>query len=73
VVTATSGQALAGLDWLAGTRYASPAMERRRQLIAIQAGRQRQRQATPLLSKARVGHLNPQLWGGRAEPEAAGN
>jgi FkbM family methyltransferase len=63
---------LAGLDWLAGTRYASPAMERCRQLIAIRAGRQRQRQSTPLLNKASDGHLNPQLWGGRPKtPEAA--
>jgi Methyltransferase FkbM domain len=58
---------LSGLDWLAGTRYASPAMERRRQLIAIRTGRQRKRQPTPLLVKESAGHLNPQLWGGRAE------
>src|SRR5262249_20926065 len=56
---------LAGLDWLASTRYASPAMERRRQLIAIRAGRQCQRQPMPLLVKQSAGHLNPQLWGGR--------
>jgi hypothetical protein len=68
-----SADTLAGLDWLAGTRYASPAMERRRQLIAIRTGRQRERQASPLLSKASAGHLNPQLWGGRAEPAAPGN
>jgi hypothetical protein len=54
---------LAGLDWLSGTRYASPAMERRRQLIAIRAGRQRERQPSPLLSKASAEHLNPHLWG----------
>jgi FkbM family methyltransferase len=60
------------LDWLAGTRYATPAMERRRQLIAIRAGRQRQRQPTALLNKASDGHLNPQLWEGRSEtPEPA--
>lgn len=58
---------LAGLDWLAGTRYASPAMERRRQLMAIRAGRQRERQPTPLLVKESAGHLNPQLWGGHGE------
>jgi FkbM family methyltransferase len=58
---------LSGLDWLAGTRYASPAMERRRQLIAIRAGRQRERQPSPLLSKASADHLNPHLWGGRGE------
>jgi FkbM family methyltransferase len=58
---------LAGLDWLASTPYASPAMERRRQLMAIRAGRQRERQASPLLSKASAGHLNPQLWGGLAQ------
>ena len=58
---------LAGLDWLASTPYASPAMERRRQLMAIRTGRQRERQASPLLSTAGAGHLNPQLWGGRAE------
>jgi FkbM family methyltransferase len=56
---------LAGLDWLASTQYASPAMERRRQLIAISAGRQRQ--SSPLLSKASAGHLNPQLWGGQGQ------
>jgi hypothetical protein len=55
---------LAGLDWLAGTRYASPAMERRRQLVAIRTGRQRERQSSPLLSKASAAHLYPQLWGG---------
>ena len=58
---------LAGLDWLAGTRYASPAMERRRQLMAIRTGRQRERQPSPLLSTASAGHLNPQLWGGRSD------
>jgi FkbM family methyltransferase len=58
-------ETLAGLDWLAGTPYASPAMERRRQLIAISTGRQRQRQASPLLNKTTAEHLNPQLWGGR--------
>ena len=60
-------ETLAGLDWLAGTPYASPAMERRRQLIAISTGRQSQRKPTPLLVKASAGHLNPQLWGGRGE------
>ena len=55
---------LAGLDWLAGTSYARAAMERRRQLIAIRAGRQRGRQSSPLLSKSGPGHLNPRLWGG---------
>ena len=60
---------LAGLDWLAGTRYASPAMERRRQLMAIRAGRQRERQSSPLLSKASAAHLNPQLWGGQLSRE----
>jgi len=54
---------LSALDWLAGTRYASPAMERRRQLMAIRTGRQRERQPSPLLSKASAEHLNPQLWG----------
>jgi FkbM family methyltransferase len=58
-----AAETLAGLDWLAGTRYASPAMERRRQLIAIRTGRQRERQPSPLLSKASPEHLNPQLWG----------
>ena len=58
---------LAGLDWLASTPYASPAMERRRQLIAIRAGRQRERRASPLLIKTSAGHLNPQLWGGQAQ------
>src|SRR5262249_35056710 len=59
------------LDWLAGTRYATPAMERRRQLIAIRAGRQHQRQPTPLLSKASDGHLNPRLWDGPPKPKAS--
>jgi len=59
---------LGGLDWLATTPYASPAMERRRQLMAIRAGRQNERQASPLLSKASPGHLNPHLWGGAPEP-----
>lgn len=59
---------LAGLDWLASTAYASPEMERRRQLTAIRAGRQRQRQPSPLLAEAGAGHLNPQLWDGRPEP-----
>jgi FkbM family methyltransferase len=60
-------ETLAGLDWLAGTRYASPAMERRRQLVAISAGRQRERQSSPLLSTASAEHLNPHLWGGPAD------
>lgn len=59
---------LAGLDWLTSSPYASPAMERRRQLIAINAGRQRERQFSPLLSKASGGHLNPDLWGGHGQP-----
>lgn len=58
---------LAGLDWLAASAYASPEMERRRQLTAIRAGRQSQRQPSPLLVEARAGHLNPQLWGGPPE------
>jgi FkbM family methyltransferase len=58
---------LASLDWLCSTRYASPAMERRRQLMAIRIGRQRERQPAPLLEKPSAGHLNPQLWGGSAE------
>jgi hypothetical protein len=57
---------LASLDWLSSTSYASPALERRRQLMAIRAGRQRQRQASPLLSKESAEHLNPQLWEGGA-------
>jgi FkbM family methyltransferase len=57
---------LAALDWLSSTPYASPAMERRRQLMAIRAGRQRHRQSAPLLVTASAGHLNPQLWGGRS-------
>jgi FkbM family methyltransferase len=64
---------LAGLDWLATTAYPSPAMERRRQLMAIRVGRQRERQPSPLLSKASAGHLNPQLWGGRTDPAGPGN
>lgn len=62
---------LGGLDWLASTPYATPAMERRRQLIAIQAGRQRERKPTPLLVKKSAGHLNPQLWGGMEAAQAA--
>jgi FkbM family methyltransferase len=62
---------LAGLDWLASTPYASPAMERRRQLIAIRAGRQRQRQSSRLLSEASAAHLNPQLWDGHPETAEA--
>jgi FkbM family methyltransferase len=58
---------LAALDWLCSTPYVSAAMERRRQLMAIRAGRQRERQSSPLLSKASAEHLNPQLWGGPAE------
>ena len=58
---------LLGLEWLAASPYASPEMERRRQLTAIRAGRQRLRQPSPLLLKAGAGHLNPQLWGGRTE------
>lgn len=58
---------LAGLDWLCSSAYASPGMERRRQLMAIRAGRQRQRQFSPLLNKASAEHLNPQLWDGCGE------
>jgi FkbM family methyltransferase len=58
---------LAGLDWLCSSPYASPAMERRRQLMAIRAIRQHQRQSSPLLSKASAEHLNPQLWDGCGE------
>jgi FkbM family methyltransferase len=60
---AVPGGTLLALDWLSSTPYATPAMERRRQLVAIRAGRQRERQSSPLLSKASAGHLNPQLWG----------
>ena len=59
---------LPGLDWLCASPYASPAMERRRQLMAIHVGRQRRRQSSPLLNKASAGHLNPQLWDSRGEP-----
>jgi len=62
---------LASLDWLCSTRYASPAMERRRQLMAIRVGQQRGRQTSPLLSNASDGHLNPQLWDGPPEPRAS--
>ena len=50
------------LDWLQNTPYASPAMERRRQLTALHAGKQQQLGPTPLLQASSVDHLNPELW-----------
>jgi FkbM family methyltransferase len=58
---------LAALDWLSASPYASPPMERRRQLMAMRAGRQSGRQSSPLLIEASAEHLNPHLWDGRTQ------
>jgi FkbM family methyltransferase len=49
---------------LENTPYDSPAMERRRQLIAVLSGQQPHLVAAPLLREASVDHLNPELWNG---------
>ena len=50
------------LNWLQDTPYASPAMERRRQLAALQTGKQQHLCPAPLLQEASPDHLNPELW-----------
>jgi hypothetical protein len=50
------------LAWLEGTPYDTPAMERRRQLIAILTRQQPHLRPSPLLREASVDHLNPELW-----------
>jgi FkbM family methyltransferase len=53
------------LAWLENTPYDSPAMERRRQLIAVLSGQQPHLCASPLLREASVDHLNPEVWNAR--------
>lgn len=50
------------LDWLQNTPYASPAMERRRQLTALYTGKQQHLCPSPLLQAASTDHLNAELW-----------
>jgi FkbM family methyltransferase len=53
------------LDWLQSTPFASPEMERRRQLQRIRAGEQSHLMDAPILRQRRPGNLNPNLWRGR--------
>jgi hypothetical protein len=53
------------LDWLQSTRFASPEMERRRQLQRIRAGEQSLLMDMPMLRQRGPGNLNPNLWRGR--------
>jgi FkbM family methyltransferase len=55
------------LEWLQDTPYASPAMERRRQLTALHAGEQQQLYPSPLLQAASADHLNPEFWNGESD------
>jgi hypothetical protein len=50
------------LAWLENTPYDSPAMERRRQLMAVVSGQQPHLYASPLLREASADHLNPEVW-----------
>jgi FkbM family methyltransferase len=50
------------LAWLQDTPYDTPAMERRRQLMALLSGRQQQLSASLLLRETSADHLNPELW-----------
>lgn len=59
------------LAWLQDTPYASPAMERRRQLTALQAGQQQHLRPSHLLQEASLDHLNPELWNAAAAPMSA--
>jgi FkbM family methyltransferase len=47
-----------------GSPFCSPEMERRRQLVRLRAGLQREPEAVPLLSAASEENLNPAFWRG---------
>jgi FkbM family methyltransferase len=53
---------LTPLDWLHGSPYASPRMERRRQLQQLQAKRTGAIESIPCLSNIGAGHLNAEFW-----------
>jgi len=53
---------LAAIDWVQSTPFAGAELERRRQLIAVRAGRQRGFVASPILAQERADNLNPQIW-----------
>lgn len=55
-------QRLNMLDWLQSTPFASAAIERRRQLQSIRAGRQAGMTSTSFVAKVSPDHLNPGLW-----------
>lgn len=52
---------LIDLEWLASTSWATPEMERRRQLVRLRAGLQEHPEPTPRLGGSR----NPDFWAGR--------
>ena len=54
------------LEWLQSTPFASPEMERRRQLQRIRSGEQSRLMEMPVLRQAVPGNLNPNLWRGRS-------
>ncbi len=53
-------------QWLLTTPFASPAIERRRQLQLIRDGRQAALMAAPILALETPDNLNPGLWAGRS-------
>ena len=58
-------QILQTRQWLLTTPFASPAIERRRQLQRIRDGQQATLMAAPILAQETPGNLNPALWAGR--------
>jgi FkbM family methyltransferase len=66
----TGPTALGLLDWLHRSGYASAPMDRRRELQALFAGRQRAVEGSPRLLQAAEDNLNPHLWAGGSTRDA---
>ncbi|MBI3451255.1 MAG: FkbM family methyltransferase [Rhodospirillales bacterium] len=56
------GDMLDELQFIVGTPFASPSLERRRQLLRLRLGLQTRIEPAPLLAVVSDDHLNPELW-----------
>ena len=61
-----SDDALPFFDAFRATRFFSPELERRRQLVRMRSGRQQGPEPSPLLAGRSSSHLNAAFWAGRA-------
>jgi hypothetical protein len=60
------GDALPAFDAFRATRFFSPEMERRRQLVRMRVGRQHGPEPAPLLADRSDANLNAAFWAGSA-------